>query len=78
LFLEALLKEKGILRIGGCGGNHKESIPLGWAKESTQKVCRGRGSRRTRARGRWGGVEWSSSAGGRTIRMKSSNKGRGG
>lgn len=32
MFLEALPKEKGILRIGGCRGNHKESIPFGWAK----------------------------------------------
>jgi len=38
LLLETLLKEKGTVRVRGYGRNHKESIPLGWAMDSIQKV----------------------------------------
>lgn len=56
LCLETLLEEKGIVRIMGSRGNYKEMIPLGLAKESIQKVCRGGSSRRKRVAGRWDGV----------------------
>lgn len=46
-FWEALLEEECVVRVWGCTGDHKNTIPFGIAglKKSNQKVCRGGGSR---------------------------------
>lgn len=57
LFLETLLKEEGFIGIRSCWGNYKKSVPLSWAKQSSQKIYRNGNSRGARTGEGRSGVE---------------------
>lgn len=48
LFFETLLEEMGIVRVSGCSRDDKKRSHLGGLKKSTNKICAGGSSWRTR------------------------------